>query len=259
MVNKLSPYLTGFLRSVSTYTRIPVKANWEEQDGVAHPVCFLPWVGLIVAVLSAWPLLFFSWSDELQAIFMLLSAVLITGAFHEDGLLDSADGLVGGWNQEQRLAIMKDSRIGSFAAITVVFSILIKWWLLTQWIDNNEWQGGALSVLGGWIAVHVLARILPLLMMSSLSYVSSAQSKSASMIAKLSFRDWCVALSSLLLCFISVGLISLLLSIIALGIFFLIARVYLNRRIRGFNGDTLGAVEQISEALVIFSLLGFAA
>gem|GEM_PF-5295962 len=42
MVNKLSPYLTGFLRSVSTYTRIPVKANWEEQDGIAHPVCFYP-------------------------------------------------------------------------------------------------------------------------------------------------------------------------------------------------------------------------
>ncbi|TDO98664.1 adenosylcobinamide-GDP ribazoletransferase [Marinomonas balearica] len=259
MVNKLRPYLTGILRSISTYTRVPVKVDWEEQNGIAHPVCFLPWVGAFVAFLSAWPLLFFSWSDEFQALMMMLSAVLITGAFHEDGLMDSADGLVGGWSSEQRLSIMKDSRIGSYAAIVIVFSVAIKWWLLNQWISVNEWEGGVASILGGWVSVHVLARVLPLLIMSSLSYVSSNQSKSASMIAELSLRDWFISLSSLVVCFLFLGLLPLLFSLITLGLFFIVARLYLSKRIQGFNGDTLGATEQVAEILVLFSLLGFTA
>ena len=52
--------------------------------------------------------------------------MLICGGFHQDGLADVADGVVGGWNPEQRLAILKDSRHGTYGVLSLVLQVLLQ-------------------------------------------------------------------------------------------------------------------------------------
>ncbi|BFM51211.1 adenosylcobinamide-GDP ribazoletransferase [Marinomonas sp. THO17] len=254
-------YWQGFKRSLVTYTRIPLKVDWREEEESSIPaVSFLPWVGLVVALMSAWPL-WFDWSTSLQALCMLLSAVLITGGFHEDGLMDSADGLVGGLDQEQRLTIMKDSRLGSYAALSIWFSMTLKWLLLTELLNTGSDSFLVLLYLiSVWCAVQILARVFPLVLMHSLDYVSVGQSKASSMITRLDMKQWLVALlPCAIIAILSLNIIEIVLAVLCAGLLLLAMRQYLKAKIQGFNGDTLGASEQLGEIFVMAILLVFTA
>jgi adenosylcobinamide-GDP ribazoletransferase len=106
-------------------TRLPIPHAPFAPDGLARAVKFFPLVGLVIGAGAA--LLQKVLSPHLgrpaSALAVLLYLVLITGCLHEDGLADVADSL-GGWNPEQRLAILHDSRIGSFGAAALVLSLL---------------------------------------------------------------------------------------------------------------------------------------
>ncbi|TYL47437.1 adenosylcobinamide-GDP ribazoletransferase [Marinomonas sp. IMCC 4694] len=252
----VGPYWQGFKRSLVTYTRIPLKVDWQEDVKHVSPVCFLPWIGVVVALISAWPL-WFDFSVSLQALLMLLTGVLLTGGFHEDGLMDSCDGLVGGWNKEQRLTIMKDSRIGSYAALSIWFSLTLKWLLLSEWLESvPDSFLGFIYTLSGWCTVHVLARVFPLALMSTLDYVTLGQSKAKSMIAKLNFQQWIVALvPCVLFGIVAFNVFDLVVMLFSCGVLIVLMRWYLYQKIAGFNGDTLGASEQIAEVFIILCLL----
>ncbi|WP_369920786.1 adenosylcobinamide-GDP ribazoletransferase [Marinomonas polaris] len=252
----IGPYWQGFKRSLVTYTRIPLKVDWSDDIKHIPAVCFLPWIGLVVGLLSAWPL-WFDWSTSLQALVMLLSAVLLTGGFHEDGLMDSCDGLVGGWNKEQRLSIMKDSRIGSYAALSIWFSLTLKWLLLSELLQViPDSFLGFVYTLSGWCVVHIVARFIPLVLMNTLDYVTMGQSKASSMIAKLNPSQWLVALvPCLLVGVLAFNLFDLILTFIFAAVLVFLMRLYLRKKIDGFNGDTLGASEQIGEIFVVLCLL----
>jgi adenosylcobinamide-GDP ribazoletransferase len=252
----IGPYWQGFKRSLVTYTRIPLKVDWSDDIKHIPAVCFLSWIGLVVGLLSAWPL-WFDWSTSLQALFMLLTAVLLTGGFHEDGLMDSCDGLVGGWDKEQRLSIMKDSRIGSYAALSIWFSLTLKWLLLSEWLQIiPDSFLGFIYTLSGWCVVHVIARFIPLVLMNTLDYVTMGQSKASSMIAKLEPSQWLVALlPCLLLGMLAFNLFDLILTFVFAAVLVFLMRLYLRKKIDGFNGDTLGASEQIGEIFVVLCLL----
>ncbi|RBP85548.1 adenosylcobinamide-GDP ribazoletransferase [Marinomonas rhizomae] len=252
----IGPYWQGFKRSLVTYTRIPLKVDWSDDIKHIPAVCFLPWIGLVVGLLSAWPL-WFDWSVSLQALFMLLTAVLLTGGFHEDGLMDSCDGLVGGWDKEQRLSIMKDSRIGSYAALSIWFSLTLKWLLLSELLQViPDSFLGFVYTLSGWCVVHVIARFIPLVLMNTLDYMTIEQSKASSMIAKLDLSQWLVALlPCLLIGVLAFNLFDLILTFILTATLVFLMRLYLRKKIDGFNGDTLGASEQIGEVFVVLCLL----
>ncbi|QUX94976.1 adenosylcobinamide-GDP ribazoletransferase [Marinomonas sp. CT5] len=252
----LGPYWQGFKRSLVTYTRIPLKVDWSDEIEHTPAVCFLPWVGLIVGLVSAWPL-WFDWSTSLQALLMLLTAVLLTGGFHEDGLMDSCDGLVGGWDKEQRLSIMKDSRIGSYAALSIWFSLTLKWLLLSEWLQIiPDSFLGFIYTLSGWCLVHVIARFIPIVLMNTLDYVSLGHSKASSMIAKLQPSQWLLALlPCLLIGVLAFSVFDLIITFVFLAVLLLLMRLYLRRKISGFNGDTLGASEQVGEIFIILCLL----
>ncbi|AEF55462.1 adenosylcobinamide-GDP ribazoletransferase [Marinomonas posidonica] len=252
-------YWQGFKRSLATYTRIPLRVDW--RDDVEHlpAVSFLPWVGIVVAIVSTWPL-WFDWSTSLQALFMLLTAVLLTGGFHEDGLMDTSDGLVGGWNKEQRLTIMKDSRLGSYAALSIWFSLTLKWLLLSELLNtgSNSFLG-LIYLITSWCAVHVLARVFPLVLMHCLDYVTLGDSKAQSMIARFGMKEWIVALvPCAILAILSLSLLEIALVAVLAALFLLAIRQYLQHKIQGFNGDALGASEQFGEIFVIAALLVFA-
>ncbi|MBR7888371.1 adenosylcobinamide-GDP ribazoletransferase [Marinomonas sp. A79] len=252
----IGPYWQGFKRSLVTYTRIPLRVNWQDEVKHVSPVCFLPWIGLVVALLSAWPL-WFDLSSSLQALLMLLTAVLLTGGFHEDGLMDSCDGLVGGWDKEQRLTIMKDSRIGSYAALSIWFSLTLKWLLLSELLDAiPDSFLGFIYTLSGWCVVHVLARVFPLALMTTLEYVTLGKSKAISMIAKLDLHQWIVALvPCVFFGIVAFSLFGLVMTFLFSLVLIALMHVYLHKKIAGFNGDTLGASEQVGEIFIILCLL----
>jgi adenosylcobinamide-GDP ribazoletransferase len=252
----LDPYWQGFKRSLVTYTRIPFKVDWNEDIKHISPVCFLPWIGVVVALISAWPL-WFDLSTSLQALLMLLTAVLLTGGFHEDGLMDACDGLIGGWDKEQRLSIMKDSRIGSYAALSIWFSLTLKWLLLTELLDAiPESFLGFVYTLSAWCIVHVMARIFPIALMSLLNYVSVGQSKASSMIAKLNLTQWVIALvPCLVIGVLAFNIIDLIIVFFFTAILVFLMQGYLRKKIDGFNGDSLGASEQLGEIFIIVCLL----
>ena len=244
--------LEGFKRSVITYSRLPLKHEWQDDVPHAQAISFLPLVGVMVAFLSAWPLLL-GLTPNITAALILLSSVLLTGAFHEDGLMDSLDGLVGGWTPEQRLSIMKDSRLGSYAAIGIWFVLTLKFVLLSQLLELTQ---SAIMGLSLWLFVHALARVTPILIMHRLSYVSVGQSKAKSMIASLSPHECVlvglpvVLLSSLLFAWHIGTFLCVLIGVLARGL-----EAYFKAKIGGFNGDTLGASEQIAELVLLFSLV----
>jgi adenosylcobinamide-GDP ribazoletransferase len=105
-----------------------------EADSLSRATKFFPLVGLAVgsgAVLLQ-KLLLFHMSRSLVALTVLTYLVLITGCLHEDGLADTADGFCGGRAKDQILAILKDSRIGSYGATALVLSLLARYLLLAS-------------------------------------------------------------------------------------------------------------------------------
>jgi adenosylcobinamide-GDP ribazoletransferase len=114
-------------------TRLPVPQVGFAPDGLARAVKFFPLVGLVIGSGAALleKLLALHLDRPACALAVLLYLVLITGCLHEDGLADVADSL-GGWSREQRLTILRDSRIGSYGVTALVLSLLSRAVLLAE-------------------------------------------------------------------------------------------------------------------------------
>jgi adenosylcobinamide-GDP ribazoletransferase len=128
-------------------TRLPMPRVEFAADGLARSVKFFPVVGLVVGAGAAGleKILAPHLGKLVVAVLVLVYLVLITGGLHEDGLADVADSL-GGWSVEQRLSILRDSRIGSFGASALALSLLCRGALLSE----LPW--------GYLVSAHVLCR-----------------------------------------------------------------------------------------------------
>ena len=116
-------------RPLQFLTRLPVPAYRFEPDMVMGAAKFYPIVGALVglgAVAIEW-LLRAHLPAAVVAAVVLAYFVVLTGGMHEDGLADTADGLGAGGERKRVLEIMRDSRIGSFGTLAIVFSILCRW------------------------------------------------------------------------------------------------------------------------------------
>ncbi len=134
-------------------TRLPMPQVPFAPDGLARSVKFFPLVGLVIGAGAAGleKVLAPHLGKPVVALAVLAYLVLITGCLHEDGLADVADSL-GGWSVEQRLTILRDSRIGSFGATALAISLLSRGVLIAE------------VPLAYLVSAHVLCRwsMLPL-------------------------------------------------------------------------------------------------
>src|SRR5580704_12617238 len=120
------------LTALQFLTRVPVGSFPYDPEALSRAVLWFPLVGGFVGAAAAgvhWAVAR-AVSAPIAALATLIFLVLITGAFHEDGLADTADGLGGGWNRQQSLEIMRDSRIGTYGAIALILSLFARWLLL---------------------------------------------------------------------------------------------------------------------------------
>ena len=103
-------------------TRIPVGRIAHGESDLTRTAAYFPLVGVVVAAIgfAAWWVGTSLLGSFAGAVLSVLAVVVVTGALHEDGLADTVDGLWGGSTPERRLAIMRDSRLGTYGAVAVV-------------------------------------------------------------------------------------------------------------------------------------------
>ena len=232
-----------FLIAVGFLTRIPIpkKTDFSEQK-LNHASRYFPAVGWLVGIFTAGLFSTFeiAFSKTIAVIFSLLFAILLTGAFHEDGLIDTADGLGGGWSKDQKLEIMKDSRIGTYGAIAILFSLSLRLIFLTE-IDNT---------FLAFLIAHPLSRSTATGFLYFSPYVRSDNTSKAKPLAqKQNKMDFLVSQTTGISTLILINSHALLLlgSLIAFGILW---GWFLKKQLGGFTGDTLGATQQLSEILI---------
>ena len=145
--------ISGDLRlALGLLTRLPLPGQPDMARGAAAAWAW-PLAGLAPALLAGLAIWLTSGLGAgLSAALALAVMAMVTGAMHEDGLADTADGLWGGWTVEQRLEIMKDSHIGTYGVLALILSVLARWSLLAGLIA----AGQALPAL---MAAAVLSRV----------------------------------------------------------------------------------------------------
>jgi adenosylcobinamide-GDP ribazoletransferase len=224
-------------------TRLPVPQVGFAPDGLARAVKFFPLVGLVIGSGAALleKLLAPHLDRPASALAVLLYLVLITGCLHEDGLADVADSM-GGWSREQRLTILRDSRIGSYGVTALVLSLLSRAVLLA---------GLPLEHFTAYlVSAHVLCRwsMLPLSY-----YLPPAREKEGqgARIAGLTSTFSLIAGSLFTIATVIVALrkaaIAPLLSAMAVP---LLSGFFYARKFGGVTGDCFGATNQLTEIAV---------
>jgi adenosylcobinamide-GDP ribazoletransferase len=226
---------------------------------------YFPLVGWIVGALSALFYLVFARyiSTEVGILASMVTGLLVTGAFHEDGFADVCDGFGGGWTKEKILLIMKDSRIGAFGAMGLIFMLGAKFLLLRELPGFTATPGQPSQLIFfhyryfilALIAAHGISRLMAVLVLQAGIYAGNPEgSKSISMTGgKLPPGALLLAIAFVLAPFALLPWPFVLTTLPALYVTYELYR-YFKKWIGGYTGDCLGAIQQVTE-LVIY--LGF--
>ncbi|QYK03211.1 adenosylcobinamide-GDP ribazoletransferase [Shewanella psychrotolerans] len=246
-----------FFIAMGFFTRIPmpkwVEVNSERLNQASR---YFGAVGIVVGGISALVYVIASelFPSSIAIVLAMIASVLTTGGFHEDGLADTADGFGGGWTLQDKLTIMKDSRVGTYGVLALVFALLLKFVLLSEIALYAPHL-----VVSALIVSHCLSRVLAASLIFSEPYVrEDASSKSKPLAQSQTINELAILLIT--------GALALWISRItaALGLcaLLLVLRYLLiwgfRRQIGGYTGDTLGAAQQVSELSVYLFILALA-
>ena len=240
--------MTRMIRDIATafqfLTRLPLTRLPYDTDALARSAKYFPLVGLPIGILGS---ILYLWllrhlPTAMAALLTLAFFVLATGGLHEDGLADVADAFGGGWNREQILAILKDSRIGTFGTLALVFSLGLRLLL----IASLPLDRFAAYVISG----HVLCRWTALPLGYALASARESSGQGVRIARQISGAS--LALGTLL----TLAIVGYALRwatwapiLSALVVTFFSGRYY-SRRIGGVTGDCFGATNQLTEIAV---------
>lgn len=239
----------GFLAAVQFLTVIPVRREIAEDD-IGRSFIFFPIVGLgIGAVLFGLDELFGLFlPTALGSALLIVALVVLTGAHHLDGFIDTCDGLAAGRSAEQRLAIMRDSRVGGFGVVGAFLLLLLKY--ISLLYLPGAYRMAALlimPVLGRWAMVYAI-----------FGYPSARkEGMGKTFKEQVNWRGLVIA--TLIAIAVSVALMRLwgLAVMAAVWFFVLILAGILGRKLGGLTGDTYGAIGEVIEvcALILVPLI----
>lgn len=233
--------------ALALLTRLPVRFHLSEARAPSAAAWAYPLVGLVVGGIAlgvGWLFQSLGTAAPITAFFVLLSMIITTGAMHEDGLADCADGFWGGWSVQRRLEIMKDSQTGTYGVIALGMSLLIRWYILSMLIDKGALVEGVLvaAVMSRAAMVAVMHR-LPNARTSGLSAQTGRPTGFATL----------VALGMAVLAAVAAPSVSfvwlILLSTLATAVVAAIAQA----KIGGQTGDVLGSTQQLVEITVLIA------
>ncbi|MBF9232102.1 adenosylcobinamide-GDP ribazoletransferase [Microvirga alba] len=255
-------FLTDVARCLRFYSRLPVQSLPWEHDPYAPPdfqrlTRVLPVAGLALGLLPALVLavaLFLTLGPWLAATLSVATMALTTGAFHEDGLADTADSF-GGATRERRLAIMKDSLIGSYGASALILSFALRIGALATLASRLDPFAACASLL---IAASLsrTAALMPLVLLpparpDGASHAVGQPTREAFWFAAALAAGLAVILG--MIAGLAPSGIALMLSLSALS--GLALTRFAARHIQGQTGDIAGAAQQIAEIAALIGLL----
>jgi adenosylcobinamide-GDP ribazoletransferase len=242
--------LTGLLAATQFLTRIPIRLR--TKPDLAASVPWFPLVGALIgaAVGGAAAGLWHAVPPLVAAAVGVVIGLLITGAFHEDGLADVADAFGGGWTVERRLEILKDSRHGSYGVAALCSSIVVR-------IVSLGSLPGPAAIFASAIAAHTVARGAAVGLMGFAPMATNTGLGVDYGQTTTPRRAMVAVLSSLVLGAAAVGWwIAPLAGVIVVSI--AAVRWLAMRKIGGISGDVLGTCEQVAECLCLVVLTGLA-
>lgn len=244
-----------FFVALQFFTRIPIP-RWVGFDPqwLSQSSRYFPAVGLVVGAVAAlvYALASALWPSVIAVLLSTCATIWLTGAFHEDGFADTCDGFGGGMTPERVLEIMKDSRIGAYGAIGVVLLLAIKCATLSFLMPR--------AAMVALLAAHPLSRLASTALIWCLDYVK-AEGKAKPLAQHMSTLEFAIAVLT-----VALPLAALLWSgllpwrALAIGMVAIVAvaawmaRLFV-RRIGGYTGDCLGAVQQASEVAFYLAVL----
>jgi len=236
--------------ALSLLSRLPVPVRHYERG--ARAAWAYPLAGVVLGGLAAFGglvALWLGWPTPLVALLVLATPILLSGALHEDGLADTADGLWGGWTRERRLAIMKDSHIGSYGVIALILSLGargVALWLL--------FEASPAIATAALLAAAMLSRAMMPVVMAALPHARDtglSQAQGRPPVAPVTLGIGLAAAGTFALLGGGAGLAALVCAGFTTLAIALIARA----KIGGQTGDILGATQQLAEIAVLISLL----
>jgi len=248
---------TGFL------SRLPIPARyWDDapSSAMGDDARTFPLAGVVIAAGPAVLLLALSavgLPTLMTSVFVVLSLVAITGTLHEDGLGDVADGFGGGATKERRLEIMKDSRIGTYAAVAIAGSLMLR----------VAGLGALIAAHGAWAAAVMLIAVaaasrgamvwfwtgMPNARGDGVAHAAGTPDETAANFAVITGLAIFAVLGFAVCGFVNTAAALLFAAAATFGFSRLCRRM-----IGGVTGDTLGACQQIAEIMLLTGLaLGF--
>ena len=247
-----------FFIALQFLTRVPVpawvgwRADWMNQSARHFPL-----VGALVGGFGAavfWAVAHL-WPGSVAVLLAMVSTIWLTGAFHEDGLADTCDGLGGAVSRQRALEIMKDSRLGTYGTVGLLAVLALKAAALTGLAARDLAATLALLPLA-----HAWSRVAADALLRALPYAGDAeQAKAKHMAQQLDATGLFVALAWAALAALCASpwwpapmLAAGALATAATA--WLMAR-WLRQRLGGYTGDTLGATQQFSELVVYLVML----
>jgi adenosylcobinamide-GDP ribazoletransferase len=240
--------LRGEFRAVHAaliyFTRLPLPTlRASTADDWRRAATYFPLVGLVVGSGCGTVLLtaMHAFPPQIAAGLSLVTGALLTGAMHEDGFADVCDGFGGGTTRDRALEIMSDSRMGAFGALGLLLLVGMKWQALALLSPAHAF--------GVPVAAAALSRAGSISLLSALDYVR-ADGKARPVVSRLGAPRLALATAF--------GLVPLFFlrpvcvwALPAILIVRFVAVRWFRRRLGGYTGDCLGAVQQVGEAVCL--------
>ena len=245
------------MRALAFLSRLPVSSRWfSDYDGaLAGTVRGFPFAGIIIALPAALALLVTASLPGLSSALIIVAVLIITtGALHEDGLADVADGFYGGKTVERRLKIMKDSAIGSYGTLALILSVLLRVVLLATVLDEL----GLLPGIAVLIGTEAASRAALAKFWQGLPSVRPGGVADKSGTPDADSANFALAAGAVILG-VTYGFAGGALAVIASGALAILAffgfSALCRARIGGQTGDTLGAIQQITIISLVLGLV----
>lgn len=259
MISRGVHQLRLFFIALQFFTRLPIP-RWVgfDADWLHHASRYFAAVGFVVGSVAAsvYALAALALPHVVAVLLSTIAGIYLTGAFHEDGFADACDGLGGGMTRQRVLDIMTDSRIGAYGAIGIGMMLALKCVTLSFLPPT--------TLVAALLVAHPLSRLASTALIWRLDYVKS-EGKAKPLAQRMSTVEFAVAVVTVVpipVVFCAIGWLSW--QSLAAGLFAtVLATLWLSRkfvrRIGGYTGDCLGAVQQFSELafyLAVLSTIG---
>lgn len=242
------------MRALGFLTRLPIKSHWFSPDrAISADACYFPIAGALIGLFTAFWLLvatFIGFNSWISAIIAVFATIALTGALHEDGLADVADAFFVEKSSDERLTIMKDSRIGTYGTLALLFCVFMRVCLIATILTDQ----GRLNTVAALIISEAASRggmvwfwtHLPLARKNGTAAAAGEPSKS--ILRQTTVLTGLLVLVAGILCF---GAFWIIAAFVVFALFISFFSIECRKRIGGYTGDTLGAVQQCLSILLL--------